>query len=73
MKFFTADRKTGNRIEVFDSVEEAREAIKNYEAEDKANGCFEADYYAIEDEDCITVESDWYINPDYMNSNNALK
>lgn len=68
MKFFTADGETGNRIEVFDSVEEAREAIAKYEEEDKANGCFEADYYAIADEDCITVESDWYINPDYQKS-----
>ena len=53
---------------MFASIEEAREAIKRYEAEDKTNGCFVADYYAIVDEDCITVESDWYINPDYQKS-----
>lgn len=65
-KFYTSDRVTGAAIEMFDTIEEAREAIKRYEEEDKANGCLEADYYAIEDEDYITVESDLYANPDYI-------
>lgn len=65
MKFYTSDRKTGTKIDAFETIEEAREAIKNYEAEDKSNGCFEPDFYAIEDEDYTTIESDLYINPDY--------
>lgn len=65
-KFYTSDRVTGNKIEMLDTIEEAREAIRGYEEEDKANGCFEADYYAIEDEDYITVESGLYANPDYI-------
>lgn len=66
MKFYTSDREAGNRIEEFETFEEAREAIERYYAEDKANGCFVPDFYAIEDEDYMTLYSDWYIDPDYM-------
>lgn len=57
MKFYTSDREAGNRIEIFNTVEEAREAIKRYEEEDKLNKCFSPDFYAIEDENYITIES----------------
>ena len=50
MKIFTADRKTGTFIEECESIEEAQEFIKKYEAEDILNGLYEKDFYDIVNE-----------------------
>lgn len=51
MKYYTADREAGNRIEAFETREEAERAITAYEAEDVADGTYTPDLYAIEEVD----------------------
>ena len=46
-KFWTGDREAGNKIECFDTLEQAREAIAKYEESDKSEGIYEEDFYAI--------------------------
>lgn len=47
MKYIIQDREAGNFIDEFDTEEEAKAALAAYEAEDKANGCYEEDFYEI--------------------------
>lgn len=51
MRYWTRDREAGNKIESFATLEEAREAIKGYEEQDKKDRTFEADFYEIYDEE----------------------
>lgn len=51
MKYYTADREAGNRIEAFATREDAERAITAYEAEDMADGTYTPDFYAIEEVD----------------------
>ena len=55
MKIFTADRETGTFIEECESVEQAQEFIKNYEAEDMLNDLYEKDFYNIVNENHETI------------------
>lgn len=55
-KYWTADRETGTFIDCFDTIEEAKMAIKEYEAEDKANGDYSYDFYKVVDEDHCVVK-----------------
>lgn len=47
MKYWTRDREAGNKIECFETLEEAQNAIKAYEEQDKNDGTFEIDFYEI--------------------------
>lgn len=51
MRVYTADREAGNRIEAFETVEEARKAIAAYEEEDKRDGIYTPDFYDVVNED----------------------
>lgn len=51
MKYWTRDREAGNKIESFATLEEAREAIANYEEQDKADDAYTEDFYEIYDEE----------------------
>lgn len=51
MKYYTADREAGNKIEAFDSIEEALKAIAAYEAEDMKDGTYTPDFYDVVNED----------------------
>lgn len=48
MKYYTADREAGNRIEAFNTIEEATQAIVAYEKEDKRDGTFTPDFYEVQ-------------------------
>ena len=56
MKLYTADRETGTFIEQVASVEEGKALIEKYEQDDKSEGIYEEDFYAIVDEDHCKVE-----------------
>ena len=55
MKIYTADKATGTFIDAFESVTDARDAIRDYEAEDRANGIYELDFYDVVDEDHCSI------------------
>ncbi|MBK2027848.1 hypothetical protein IB642_07375 [Allofrancisella guangzhouensis] len=46
-KYEVQDRETGNSVEIFDSYEEAKNALEEYEAQDENNGIYEEDLYVI--------------------------
>lgn len=48
-RYETRDSIAGNVIEWFDTIEEAKEAIKRYEDEDSKDSYFEMDFYEIYD------------------------
>lgn len=48
-KYYTCDREAGNKIESFNTIEEARQAIKEYEEKDKKENIYEEDFYQIYD------------------------
>lgn len=50
-------RENGDKIINVDSVEEGREIIKGYEHDDKLEGTYEPDFYAI----CELDENDRYV------------
>lgn len=50
-EIYTADREAGNRIEKFDTLEEAKEAIQKYEKSDKNEEIYTPDFYNIIDEE----------------------
>lgn len=54
-KLFTANRETGDIIEEVKSIEAGRELISRYEAEDKAEGTYEENFYDVVDEDHNSV------------------
>ena len=55
MKFYTADREAGNKIEPFNTIEEAKKAILKYEEQDKKDGVYTPDFYDVVDEDCKSL------------------
>lgn len=60
MKYYVADRETGNFMEEVKNINEGIEIIKQFEEEDKANDCYEENYYEVVDEEHHTVYSDYY-------------
>ena len=48
-RFITRDREAGNEIERFETLEEANQAVANYEATDKADETYTEDFYEIYD------------------------
>lgn len=55
-KIYTADRETGTFIEECKSIKEAKELIAHYETQDKINGIYTKDFYAIVDDDHCIIE-----------------
>ena len=49
MRYITRDKEAGNKIEEFETLEEARAAIIRYEEQDKKEETFEEDFYEIYD------------------------
>lgn len=49
-KVYTADRETGTFIDEFETVEDAKAAIEEYEEYEKEEGVYEPDFYDIVDE-----------------------
>lgn len=47
IKYITCDREAGNIIDEFATLSEAEAAIRAYEEEDRANGCYEENFYQI--------------------------
>lgn len=58
--FYTADRETGTFIDSFETVREARRAIRKDEEDDMREGTYEADFYDVVDENHCTVTGIWY-------------
>lgn len=56
MKIFTADREYGNIIDCFEKIEDAMNAIKAYEEEDRENGDYTPDFYDVIDENNCSLE-----------------
>lgn len=54
-RLFTANRETGTFIEEVKTYAEGLALIAQYEADDKANGTYTADFYDVVDEDHCTV------------------
>ena len=50
MKIYTANRETGDFIEEVTSIEMGKAQIELYEAEDKRNDVFEANFYDVVNE-----------------------
>lgn len=63
IKFITQDREAGNVIDEFATRKEAEAAIRAYEEEDRANGCFEENFYEIK-ADTITYNQFIAVNRD---------
>ncbi|MFM1525255.1 MULTISPECIES: hypothetical protein [Helcococcus] len=55
-KYITRDRECGNIIDGFNTLEEAKEAINQYEKEDKKDGIFESDFYEIYNSETEEIE-----------------
>lgn len=68
MKYWTRDREAGNKIDCFDTLEEAQAAITEYEEADKKDGSYSADFYEIyvegvkyaKIEDCVDEDVQFY-------------
>lgn len=48
-RYLVEDRESGNAFEEADSLDEALEIIKGYEAEDKEEGTYTEDFYSVRD------------------------
>ena len=59
MKYYTCDRETWTIIDICDSLEEAKQIIKEYEESDKADGTFTQDFYDIIDENKNSMMYEW--------------
>lgn len=55
MKYYTADKEAGNKIEMFNSIDEAKKAIAKYEVEDREDGVYTPDFYDVVNEDCESL------------------
>lgn len=55
---YVADRETGTFIELVKSIEAGKELIKKFEEQDKEEGIYEEDFYAIVDAFHCEVEED---------------
>lgn len=60
-KYYTADREAGNFIDSFDTYQEAAEAIRAYEEEDRADGTYTEDFYEIKER---SMDYKWFIIDD---------
>lgn len=49
LRYWTRDREAGNKIEGFETKEEAIKAVCNYEEQDKLDGTYEENFYEIYD------------------------
>ena len=54
-KFYTANRETGTFIDEVSSIKQGMDMIAIYEWTDKANDCYEPDFYDIVDENHCSV------------------
>jgi len=54
-KLYVADRECGNIIDEVKTIEEGKELIAKYEAEDKVNGNYEPNFYDIVDGERCSV------------------
>jgi DNA-binding transcriptional regulator YiaG len=57
MKIYTADRETGTFIEEAKNYKDAKTKIRRYEAQDRKDGTYEPNFYAIVDEEHCTIEN----------------
>lgn len=48
-RYVTRDREAGNEIERFETLQEAKEAIRAYEDQDRADGTLTEGFYEIWD------------------------
>lgn len=60
-KYITIDREAGNVIDEFATLEEAKAAIESYEAEDRANDCYEENFYDIKECDETEAYEVWRV------------
>lgn len=51
MRYWTRDREAGNKIESFSTLQDAQNAIKAYEEQDRKDGIFTEDFYEICEEE----------------------
>lgn len=54
-KFYTSNRETRTFIDCFENIGSAKFAIRAYEANDRANGVYEEDFYDVVDKDHTSV------------------
>lgn len=54
-KLYTANKETGTFIDKVDTVKQGLDMIAVYEWEDKANDCYEPDFYDVVDENHCSV------------------
>jgi hypothetical protein len=48
MKYYIIrDMEAGNTIDICDTFEEAEKQVKQFEEDDKENGCYTSDFYEI--------------------------
>ena len=47
VKYIIRDREAGNTIDRFNTLEEAKAALSQYEASDKEDGIYQKDFYEI--------------------------
>lgn len=61
IKYITQDREAGNVIDEFETRAEAEAAIRAYEEDDRANGCYEEDFYDIKEREEIEAYEVWRV------------
>ena len=49
-RYIIQDREAGNNIDEFDTLEEAKKTLEEYEKQDKKDGIYEENFYAIYDQ-----------------------
>lgn len=49
-KYIIQDREAGNKIEEFDTLEQAEQELANYEKQDKKDGSYAPNFYEIVEE-----------------------
>jgi hypothetical protein len=50
ISYIIRDMEAGNKIEICDTFEEAEKQVKQFEQDDKKNGCYTPDFYEIVEE-----------------------
>lgn len=54
--YWVACRETGEKIECFKTIEEAKNRITQFENEDKENGDFTPDFYDVVDDEFMHID-----------------
>lgn len=54
--YYTICHESRDRIDFFETIEDARAAIAEYEERDRLEGCYEDGYYEIANENRETIE-----------------